>query len=373
MANPMLEVDGLSANQVYTELQKVGISPSDAAVMVAGWIYETLGKAKRTFNYQQTFPAAMPACVAHFNRTFVHQDWVDGENVVQAQQTAGEDGFNVRFHRIETDLDAVRTDLVAAFTCLAEMRSSLRALLDEVRAELNRLNNDVFTCCNKDEAGPAAVIPPLVKNPKFLGVTKFGEKPVTIWDTPQGTFVLPVPQTLTVSPVIDDRVRKIAELGRFLQERPVIRETFPNGFTKAELVGRFGRERTPDGRELGSLLEIMPDNTRFASVDALLDDLADREAAALRTTEGAAQAVGDAFGLSADIERVENTSVEKMRGVPVDARAALSRAGIATVGRLAAANPQEVARALEAQGVRGYSAGDIAEWNATAKVLAKVR
>lgn len=42
--------------------------------------------------------------------SFAHQDWVDGEDVGQAEQTTGEDGFNTRFHRIESDLDALGSD-----------------------------------------------------------------------------------------------------------------------------------------------------------------------------------------------------------------------------------------------------------------------
>jgi hypothetical protein len=39
-----------------------------------------------------------------FERTFFHSDWVDGEDLVQAES---DNGFNVRFHQIEDDLDAL--------------------------------------------------------------------------------------------------------------------------------------------------------------------------------------------------------------------------------------------------------------------------
>jgi hypothetical protein len=39
-----------------------------------------------------------------YNRAFAHQDWIDNEDVVQAE---GENGFNVRFHAVEDELDKV--------------------------------------------------------------------------------------------------------------------------------------------------------------------------------------------------------------------------------------------------------------------------
>jgi hypothetical protein len=39
-----------------------------------------------------------------YARTFSHLDWIDNEDVVQAE---GENGFNVRFHGVEDELDKV--------------------------------------------------------------------------------------------------------------------------------------------------------------------------------------------------------------------------------------------------------------------------
>jgi Chaperone of endosialidase len=39
-----------------------------------------------------------------YNRTFQHQDWIDGQDIVQA---GGERGFNVEFHALETELDKI--------------------------------------------------------------------------------------------------------------------------------------------------------------------------------------------------------------------------------------------------------------------------
>lgn len=39
-----------------------------------------------------------------FTRTFTHQDWIDEEDIVQAE---GENGFNGRFHAVEHDFDRI--------------------------------------------------------------------------------------------------------------------------------------------------------------------------------------------------------------------------------------------------------------------------
>ena len=39
-----------------------------------------------------------------YTRDFTHQDWIDNEDVVQAE---GENGFNIRFHGLEGELDRI--------------------------------------------------------------------------------------------------------------------------------------------------------------------------------------------------------------------------------------------------------------------------
>src|SRR4051794_20585788 len=92
-----LEVDGKSADFIFNTLVQGGLSKSDAAVVASTWIFENFGRVKRTFSYVQEFPQVDPACVSTFSRSFAHEDWVDGESVVQAGEIAGELGFNTRF------------------------------------------------------------------------------------------------------------------------------------------------------------------------------------------------------------------------------------------------------------------------------------
>ena len=162
-----------------------GIPQSDASVLVSSWIYENVGSAKRVFSYAESFPAVEPGCAPPpFARTFAHTDWIDGEDVVQAGETPGEQGFNERFHRIEHDLDHLGTDLAKAFSCMAAMRVSLRRLLDEIRAEINRLHSTVHE--NKVVPGPYTFeqIPNYISTldfGKYMGTTMFLDKKVNIW------------------------------------------------------------------------------------------------------------------------------------------------------------------------------------------------
>jgi hypothetical protein len=139
-------------HQLIETLTTAGFSESQANVLV-GVIWD-LGQTPRAFNFQTPFAATDPACVPTFARTFSHVDWIDGESVVQAEETTREEGFNVRFHNIEHDLDALAADTAKAFVCLAAMRQSLRAMMDEVKAELNRINTDLFACCQDQTTRP---------------------------------------------------------------------------------------------------------------------------------------------------------------------------------------------------------------------------
>jgi hypothetical protein len=140
----------------FTDLFKaVGFSDAQADTLVG--VFTQIVATQRVFDYQRQFPPTDPDCVSTFARSFQHQDWVDGESVVQAEQTSIEDGFNVRFHRIEQDLDALGANVAKAFLCLGEMRGDLRAILDEIKLELNRVNSDLFAL--KDGTGRPPPLP----------------------------------------------------------------------------------------------------------------------------------------------------------------------------------------------------------------------
>lgn len=146
-AEELFVADDISYTEALAILENNNLSQTEINTLMWGILGESIGRAKRVFKYSETFPAEAPECQASFSRSFVHTDWIDGESVVQAEQNSIEEGFNLRFHNIETDLDALASDIRKAFTCIGVMRSDLAARLTELHTEINKINSDVFDCC----------------------------------------------------------------------------------------------------------------------------------------------------------------------------------------------------------------------------------
>jgi len=370
-----LEVDGKSADFIFNTLVQGGLSKSDAAVVASTWIFENFGRVKRTFSYVQEFPQVDPACVSTFSRSFAHEDWVDGESVVQAGEIAGELGFNTRFHRIEADLDGLAKDVAQAFVCLAEMRRSLRALLDELRAEINRVNSDVNDCCHRGPGGvivdPVPTFGGLTESANFLGTTKLADRTVSMWKTDRGIMVLPAVSTVAVAETTDVRVRRAGMLARFIEETPAVRTTFPAGFTLAAFLQAFGTQQTSDGASVRGLVDILPSAARFALLNEMVTAVAEGEAAALRTTSGATAAIASAFGLGTELDNVAKASIDKFEAIPFKARGVLLTKGVTTMELLVNAGPDKIVQMLKDAGI-DVSRAQAAEWTAMANTLIKV-
>jgi len=86
-----------------------------------------------SFSYKIPVPTTDANCKSTFTRTFVHTDWVDGQDVVEA---ASDGGFNVRLHKIEADLDALSGNLATAFNCINLLRSQVCEVLSEISSLL---------------------------------------------------------------------------------------------------------------------------------------------------------------------------------------------------------------------------------------------
>jgi hypothetical protein len=376
-----IELNGMQVNEVFSKIQDAGITRADAAMLVSGWIFENFGRVRRTFNYATAFPPDDADCVAQFARSFAHEDWVDGESVVQASETTGEEGFNLRFHRIESDLDALGRDAAQAFACLAEMRRDIRVLLDELRAEINRINSDLFDCCgDNDRTGVRPTVElgnfgNLVDNARFMGTTRFFEKEVSLWQTDRGTLILPAVQTVNVDILTDDRVKIPADMARFTLESRAVQNFVrqqPRGFSKEEFVKNFGNERLRSGVSVREALAILPAGASFENLEQMLDQVSDRQAAALRTTAGAQATIATTFGLEADEATVGKASVERLSALPSGVRAALLNNGITTVEQLGQADPDKLSELFRQEGVEA-SLGQAVEWGTLARTLTRLR
>lgn len=356
-----LQFGGMTANQVLTKLTDAKISQEEASRFVAGWVWENAFGLGRRFDYGVPFPAVDPApAPAAFAREFQHTDWVDGESTVQAGETPTEQGFNTRFHKIERDLDRLGA-LVGTFAAtMAAMRASLHDALEEVRAELNRINADIADLRSGRgvNIGPVAFDP----GPKFVGATKFFDKQVQVWQTTEGrTFTIPVVEAVSLPGVAGGtRAPKVAEvLGRDAD----IRANFPAAVKVSDLVSKFGDRRTADGVPLADMLAAVPADQTFTNLDAVVADLADRDAALLRGV-GADAGVRNTLGVAAG--QGGTAPAGRIEGVSPQVSDALGAANMRTVADLASATPDKLTAAAAARG-QALSAGQAASIIARAR------
>jgi hypothetical protein len=362
MSNPM--IGNFSVDEIYNTVLTKGMSPSVANAFVGEWLLVNAGKARRVFNYSQAFNAVEAACTANFVRSFVHADWIDGESVVQASETPEEQGFNQRFHRLEADLDALGGNVALTFTCMANLRRELKNLLEEIRAELNRINADL------DPRRPdSPVRPGLVDSGTFLGKFKINEAPMQLWQTATGMFMLPDVETLSTPIWNDPRTLRFSQLSRYIEENAQVRTTFPQAVSKAEFLRSFGNERVADGTFVRDLIAMLPEEARYASIDEMSADLTTRETAAFRTTPGAREAAAVSLGLGGKPDQLGEASVDVFNALPADARSALSRNGVTTISKLADMPAEKITSLFKKEKVQDVSRGDIAGALALAKSI----
>lgn len=376
MAIPEMQLAGMTPETIYENLQKAGVNATDAGVLVSSWIFHNFGGGQRSFDYAQAFDATDADCVATFARGFHHADWVDGESVVQAQQTTGEEGFNDRFHKIEADIDALGAEVAKVFTCLAEVRQALHDRLGEIKAELNRIDADIYNLQAGGGIGFPRPLPleaprfqGLAQSGNFLGATTLGGNPVTMWNTSQGVMVLPAFNTQGIDPSNNDRVRAAAGLAQFVTENADVAKMFTGQpVTKEQFIARFGNQVTSSGVTVGSVASILPAGASFTNANDLVTAVSNQQAAALRTTTGVAPVFANALGVSTGAT-AGAASITKVGTIPSDAQAALSKAGIDTVDKLASADPKTVTDALAKGGVTSVTSGQAAGWIAAGKTI----
>jgi hypothetical protein len=368
MATQDFIVKGTNVNGLFTHLRDVGVAEEAAGLLVSEWLAENLGKRRRSFQFRTDFPEQVAACNAVFQRTFAHTDWVDGESVVQAGETPTEEGFNKRFHALEADLDTVKGDLVRAFECLAEMRRTLRAMFNELVAEINTINGLLG---ETQPLPPVSTFPGNVNQGTFAGTVKFGDKDMLLWNTNQGQFLLP--KTPEVVPDIrNPRFNSAGVLqGKFL-EQPAIAENFPEEVAVKDLVEKFGNEVLIDGRTVAEVVKILPPDFTAPNLGELVNQVAEREAGAIRTEIGATEAIKNNLGISFEREAVATAPVENATFLPPTAGEALKDVGVVNIEKLAGSDPVEVHRQLTDAGVR-VSPGEVARWQGIAKTLTRLR
>ena len=373
-----IQIGGLSANQIYSSVIDAGLTSVQASEFVGVWLLANANRTRRAFGYKTDFPAVDPDCVSHFARSFFHQEWRDGQHIVQAEESAGEDGFNLRFHRIENDLDALGADVAEVFLCVREMRASLRALLDELQLELNTIEGDLADLKARTVQTAGGFPVKVGSSGTYVGTTQFLGTNVDVFRDPSGQmFVTPGLQVTGGTFGVTDpdaRIHRAQTFAAYAQQSDQFRGLFASGaaVSKARVVAAVGAD-VAGGMTVKDLLAVMPDDAAFVSADAFVAGLSQREGLALRTSGTADAAVTAAFPFRELSGAIADASITEFEAVPEDVRNTLAAAGIKTVGQLATTNAAALAKLLAGAGVPGVATPLAAQWIATATVLNTVR
>ncbi|NMQ29756.1 hypothetical protein E4Q23_19485 [Candidatus Accumulibacter phosphatis] len=370
----------------------------------------------RTFSYSAgaTVASTAPTCTAAFARTFDHQDWRDGEDLVQA---GGVEGFNIRFNALKADLDRINTDLEHAFQCLAGLRGSVSTALVEIRDQLNTINKDIYECCNDKidstvtpvnpgtyypyypyfpyevnpvvptGPNPGPVINPYDKykdkilinadNPNealIKGVegtridtmTLHG-KAMDVWRTNFGMVLVDSPKGDAVKPTFTPSdMADVTNFTRYVAEKgPDVERAFPQGFAVKDLLDQFGTDPLLDGSTLAETLKTLDADTRFAGLGALEDSVINTHVDTIVTSGLNDATLIGTLGLHTSVAPA-NVAVSSLKTLDTGVAAALTKAGINTVGKLATADPAALTRAL------GGNTGEAGALGGIAKTLIKL-
>jgi hypothetical protein len=368
MATGALTGTTMTAEDIFEKLTTTGVSKTEAQVVVANWILGNAGVLPRTFSFRTPFAASEASCAPQFTRSFAHEDWVDGEDVVQAEQTTVEEGFNLRFHRIESDLDALGQDVAQAFTCLNSMRASLRLLLDELQSEVNSIHMQI---ARHGRDGRVLVDAAPSVGGKYLGATKYFDADVHVFETAAGKVMLPAIEGIKVTPFENPRVQRTQAFGEFILSDRVKEFFRQGGVPKAAFLEKFGEVTLANGESVRDATDIVPAETRFETPQAMLVALTTREGAAIRTSGLEQESIAVTFGLTGT-DRVADAPLDRLEVVPRNARSVLAREGISTVGAFAGADATKLAALLQERGVDA-SATDVSGWVGASLALLSAR
>jgi hypothetical protein len=347
---------GLDPASLVDQLVTKGLSKYDASRLVNNLVAVNLGQSPRHFTFSAPLPATdSPTCAPTFARSFEHQDWVDGESVVQAGESADDKGFNWRFNALAADLDALHADTARMFQCLSTLRQALVQALQDVAAELNRLDSDV--------AGLTTKVPPhtpwnvnVADAPQFLGVRELDGNKVTMWKTGGNVMVLPGVDTVALQDTVSQRLGTGGLVSRYAVANEQFAHDVGAGMPVKELIAKYGTDPLGDGRTVAQGLAVLPPDATYPNPQAVVDAVNGQEQAFLRSTVGSVDAVGAVLGVTSagvPLAEVSPAGIAKnIAGTPAELGSALTRAGLVTVNDVAGISADQLVARLGEQGVQ---------------------
>jgi hypothetical protein len=370
------EIVGINPDELVTRIIDRGVSKYDAAKLVNNLVAIHLGHAPRRFRYSAPVPQAEAlACSPAFARLFAHQDWVDGESVVQAGESADDKGFNWRFNSLAADLDDLNLDAKRLYECLVVVVTAYAAALADVGAELNRLNSDVASLMQRLPAETPWRVD-INDSPQFLGVRELDGRKVTMWKTDQNVMVLPGVETIALKDTIGQRLETSGLVMRYAATNKDFAKELAGGVAMKDLAVKFGAEPLGDGRTLEQALAVLPPEASFTTLEAAAEAVNIQEQAFIKSTVGSVEAVSTVTGVTSEgkpLTAISATAVAmSVANAPAELTTGLSKAGLNSVEDVAALGSKQLVGKLNAQGVT-LSVGQALELSARASMLAKLR
>ena len=367
---------GFDPASLVDQLLAKGIAKVDAARLVNNLVAVNLGQSPRHFVFSSALPTTdPPACAPTFVRSFSHQDWVDGESVVQASESADDKGFNWRLNAIAADLDALHADAVRMSGCMSTLRQTLVQALQDVAAELNRLDSDV--------AGLTLKVPPVTPwnvnvadAPQFLGVRELDGNKVTMWKAGGNVMVLPGVDTVALQDTVSQRLGTGALISNFASQNPQFAQDLAASMSVSDLITKYGADPLGDGRTVAQALTVLPLTATYANPQAVVDAVNGQEQAFLRSTIGSVDAVGAVIGVTSDGTALANVSptaiATAVAGAPTGLASALTKAGLVTISDVASVPSDQLVTRLAQQGVQ-LTPAQAVELSTRASMIAGLR
>lgn len=357
-------VNGTSTAYVAGVLHKAGMHDALIGGIIGNWVIGATGNATPPpFDFATDVQAEDAAAVITYQRQFEHEDWIDGEDRVQASTTAEEMGFNARFHSIEAEFDAIRAQFLRLQTVVVDLRADLSGIVRELESKLTALERGLheLRAEKTKDAGPAILGTIKVKD-QMAYMVKTGDD-VQLLEYSAASLGGKIPQpprdikvegryrAETVRP--EELVEIVASLEE-LTTAPIVLELLERGdATVGELLSLGGTTVLSSGVSLASVLAGIPADTELKGQAGAVATIAEQLVAGLpdeQRTKVLEGVVSDAEVRVATAAKVERASAEAV-GLSTVIAGALAGAGLdATVGGLARSTTAEIAGKLAGTG-----------------------
>jgi hypothetical protein len=343
---PTTTTEGSADAKKVQEVSKASDMTSIDSELLA--IEPSLSQLIASFDYSTPVDPSKPDSTCAFNRSFQHQDWVDGESAVQAGKTPEEAGFNERFHLIENDLDSIKADLNKLGACLADLRKTTANCMQEIRTQLRKL-----LAASATSTGLSKIPMPIdtkLAYDAYVGPADILGQSMNLWRTEDGRMLaIPLVPVSTYSWKQPGLFRAGALLA-LEAEHPEIDEQLGKHLTVGEAVREFGDLRA-DGITFREMVSILSPTSEYKSLTTLSHAVAEREGAALRSNNRAGTTLLSALGVDTESGTAAMASVQHLPVISEKVKNALTAAKINTISQLAKISPAELTRILESVNV----------------------